>query len=118
MGVVTAKEIQNQLPVIWVDWNGHTTSCVPTALTVIPPKQLEWQWIEDNFTRLYDRASCDDIAVLLEELENLKTEEKVLFSRSSQDDLLSEIQKNKSCQDKIIELWQDAIAFHYPLNGT
>ncbi len=150
LGIVTAKEIQNELPVIWVNWNGLTTSSVPNTLTVVPSEQLKWQWIEDSYTRLYDhevalraqlrgslrdRVSCDDMAVLWEELERLKTEQKVLSSQTatnlmprtaqasepSSDDVsfspLSAIKQNETRQEKIIELWEDAISFHYPLDS-
>ncbi len=128
LGIVTAKEIQNNLPVVWVNWNGHSTSSVPNTLTVIPPKQLDWHWIENDFTRLYDRAPCDDIATLLEELERLKTEQKVLASAAAKPEtetdtssclsnLGSLVLQNKNRQEKIIELWENAIAFHYPLDS-
>ena len=119
LGIVTAKEIQNELPVIWVDWNGLKTSSVPNTLKVISSEQLKWQWIEQNFTRLYDHTSCDDLAVLLEELERLKTEQKVLSSQTPTfvtSSPLDDLKQNKIRQDKIVELWEDAIAFHYPLD--
>ncbi len=119
LGVVTAKEIQNQLPIVWVDWNGLKTSSVPDTLKVIPPTQLKWQWIESNYTRLYDHIPCNDMAVLLEELDRLKTEEKVLSSSSAVNLAFSptdDLEQNKAHQAKIIELWLDAIAFHYPLD--
>ena len=83
IGTVTSKEIQNTLPVVWVDWNGLKISSVPNCLTIIPPKQLQWQWIEGDFTRLYDHKSCDDIRVLFEELKRLKLYGKLLNSENT-----------------------------------
>ncbi len=31
LGKVCSKELQNELPVIWVDWDGTQVSCVPTV---------------------------------------------------------------------------------------
>ncbi len=72
LGKVYSKELQNELPVIWVDWDGTQVSCVPSSLTVIPEAELEWQWIDNSFIRLYDRKPCDDFAVLLQELQSFK----------------------------------------------
>lgn len=45
LGIVCEKEIQNTLPVIWVDWEGVKISTVATCLTVISKESLKWQWL-------------------------------------------------------------------------
>lgn len=136
IGVVTLKEIQNTLPMVWVDWGATTMSSVAKTLTVIDPKQLDWHWLGGKYTRDYDRRICDDLKVLLDELIRLRNEIKVLSSSSaclhstSRLDMLSS-RKHPSTssnpqqeiielQDKIeiiIQLWEDAIGFQFPLDA-
>ena len=165
-GLVFDKEIQNNLPMIWVDWNGIKISSVPNCLTVIDPKQLKWHWVKGEYTRLYDHKPCDDLQVLNTELQRLQSEAEILKSPSSsrvpwanqirqgrssysvtslpqQRDCTSggnlrvphaqeAIALNQQQQDsegcsrlesisnrckRIVQLWQDAIAFQYPLDS-
>ncbi len=110
LGVVCDKEIQNDLPVVWVDWDGVKMSSVPVVLTVIPKEQLEWQWIDGIFTREYDYKPCKDIKALLEEARRLKTKLGVLSSPEA-------IEGINALFKAIANLWEEAIEYFFPINS-
>lgn len=99
IGTVRSKEIQNTLPIVWIDWGDTLESHTPQSITVIDPKELIWRWIEGDFTRTYDSKSCDDIETLIKEI--------------------AKVRANPEDTDKkhrIIEIWDNTIMSKYPKN--
>ncbi|MDJ0574211.1 MAG: hypothetical protein QNJ65_03470 [Xenococcaceae cyanobacterium MO_234.B1] len=114
LGKVCSKELQNELPVIWVDWDGTQVSCVPSSLTVIPEAELEWQWIDNSFIRLYDRKPCDDFSVLLQELQSFKNRLKTTKECGS---FPKAIGTFNDCIQEIKRLWELAVKAQMPIDS-